>query len=150
MAPLMAIVDTSNISSHIVRSIEMPLREIINSTVECRISEMLKEDSIERLLHPSVLDIATLRMEMEERIVREILDKLKNFTKVFSTENKDLDEKVTKVTNNVDVMQLELQQTIDEHIGNNRNQITGVKQDIATLRKELEERITREILDCQY
>ncbi|XP_063399416.1 uncharacterized protein LOC134684055 [Mytilus trossulus] len=82
MAPLMAIVDTTNISSHIVRSIEMPIRAIINSTVEFKY-EKLKED----------------------------------------------------VNSKFDA----LQQKMDEHMGDNRNQLTEVKQDIATLRKEMEE-----------
>ncbi|OPL33508.1 hypothetical protein AM593_01526, partial [Mytilus galloprovincialis] len=82
MAPLMAIVDTTNISSHIVRSIEMPIRAIINSTVEFKY-EKLKEDANSK----------------------------------FAA----------------------LQQKIDEHMGDNRNQLTEVKQDIATLRKEMEE-----------
>lgn len=38
-APIVAIVDTTNISAHIVRPIEMPLRKIINSTIKCKINE---------------------------------------------------------------------------------------------------------------
>ncbi|CAC5401333.1 unnamed protein product [Mytilus coruscus] len=157
-APLVAIVNTTNISSHIVRSIEMPLREIINSTVECRISEMLKDevDSLQQntgdnrnQMTEVIKDIATLREEMKagERISREILEQLNNLNKTVSTVSTGLDEKVKKLANNMDAMQLKLQQKIDEHIGDNRNQMTGVKQDIATLRKEMEDRITREILD---
>ncbi|CAC5401332.1 unnamed protein product [Mytilus coruscus] len=158
MAPLMAIVDTTDISSHIVRSIEMPLREIINSTVECRISEMLKDevDSLQQNIGDNRnkmtgvnKDIATLREEIEagERTSREIFEQLNNLTKTVNTVNTDLDEKGKKLANNMDVMQLELQQNFDKHIGDNRNQLTEVKQDIVSLRKEMEERITREIFD---
>ncbi|CAC5401336.1 unnamed protein product [Mytilus coruscus] len=111
-APLVAIVNTTNISSHIVRSIEMPLREIINSTVECQINEKLKEDILSSKVLGKVnnkLDslqqkidehmdgdnrnqmtevnqyIATLRKEMEE---------LKNLAITVRTENKNIDEKL--------------------------------------------------------
>lgn len=39
-----------------------------------------------------------------------------------------------------------LQETIDEHIGNKKNQLTEIKQDIMTLRKDMEEKITNEII----
>lgn len=91
--------------------------------------------------------IAALRKETEERITRENFDQLTNFTTKISNENKDLDEKVTKVNNNVDGVKLELQQRMDQHFQNNRNQLTDVKQDITTLLTEKEEKITREIRD---
>lgn len=43
-SPLVAIVNTTNIISHIVRSIEMPIRELINSTTECQINDKLEEN----------------------------------------------------------------------------------------------------------
>ncbi|VDH98586.1 Hypothetical predicted protein [Mytilus galloprovincialis] len=156
MAPLMAIVDTTNISSHIVRSIEIPLREIINSTVESRISEMLKEevDSLQQNIEDNrnqMTNIATLRKEIaaaEKRTSRKIFKQLKNLTKTVSIMkfNTDLDEKVTKLAKNMEAMQFKLQQKIEEHIDNNQNKLSVVKQDIATLRKETEERTTRAIL----
>ncbi|XP_052066512.1 uncharacterized protein LOC127706095 isoform X2 [Mytilus californianus] len=134
-APLVAIVDTTNISSHIVRSIEMPLREIINTTIECKINEELQ--TVKQ-------DIATLRIDTEETFSH-IIHERKNFTKVVDTVNADLDEKVKNFKQNVDLMKSGLQQTFDEHIGDKRNQFTEVKEDIATLRKEMEEKITNEI-----
>ncbi|XP_063400218.1 myosin heavy chain, striated muscle-like [Mytilus trossulus] len=162
MAPLMAIVDTTNISSHIVRSIEKPLREMVNAKFDALQQKMDEhmEDNRNQLTEVNQ-DIATLRKEIEERIkqdivslqkeieeriTHEILDKVKNLTRTVSTENKDLNVKVKNLTSKMDAMQLELQQE-DELIGDNRNQMTEVKQDIATLRKEMEERITREIID---
>ncbi|CAC5411494.1 C1QL [Mytilus coruscus] len=127
-APLVAIVDTTNISSHIVRSIEMPLREIINSTIECKINEELK--TVKQ-------DIATLRMDTEEIFSHEILER-KNFTNIVDTVKADLDEEVKNFKKHVDLMKSGLQQTIDEH--------TEVKQDIVTLQKEIKETITNEIL----
>lgn len=44
-------------------------------------------------------------------------------------------------------MQSGLQKNIDENIGDNRNQLLVVKQDIATLRKDMEEKITNKILE---
>ncbi|CAC5397667.1 unnamed protein product [Mytilus coruscus] len=83
-APLVAIVDTTNISSHIVRSIEMPLREIINTTIECKINEEL--ETVKQ-------DIATLRIDTEETFSDEIHER-KNFTKIVHTVKTDLDEKI--------------------------------------------------------
>ncbi|VDH98583.1 Hypothetical predicted protein [Mytilus galloprovincialis] len=91
-APMVAIVNSTHISSHIVRSIEMPLREIINATIEFKFDGKLKEDIVS--------------------------------SKVLG-----------KVNNKFDA----LQQKMDEHIGDNRNQLTEVNQDIATLRKAMEE-----------
>ncbi|VDH98580.1 Hypothetical predicted protein [Mytilus galloprovincialis] len=91
-APLVAIVNTTRISSHIVRSIEMPLRVIINATIDSKFDDKLKEDIV------------------SSKVLRKVNDK-------FDA----------------------LQQKMDEHIGDNRNQITEVNQDIATLRKEMQE-----------
>ncbi|XP_063399415.1 uncharacterized protein LOC134684054 [Mytilus trossulus] len=172
MAPLMAIVDTTNISSHIVRSIEKPLRQMINATIECKVNEKLKEDIVSSKILGKVnkfdalqqkmdehigdnrnqmtevnQDIATLRKEMEERITREILDKVNKLTRAISNVNTNQDEKMKKLANNMDGVKLELQKKIEEHMGDDRNQMTGVKQDIMSLRKEMEERILREIRD---
>ncbi|XP_063399467.1 uncharacterized protein LOC134684118 [Mytilus trossulus] len=91
-APLVAIVNSTHISLHIVRSIEMPLRKIINATIESKFDDKLKEDIVS--------------------------------SKILG-----------KVNNKFDA----LQQKIEEHMGDNRNQMTEVNQDIATLRKEMEE-----------
>ncbi|VDH98585.1 Hypothetical predicted protein [Mytilus galloprovincialis] len=217
MAPLMAIVDTTNISSHIVRSIEKPLREMVNvkfdalqqkmdehmednrnqmtevnqdiATLRKEIEERIKQDIVslqkeieERITHEILdkvknltsnmdamqlelqqkdeligdnrnqmtevkQDIATLRKEMEERITREILDKVNNLTSAISNVNTNQDEKIKKLANNMDGVKLELQKKIEQHMGDDRNQMTGVKQDIMSLRKEMEERIVREIRD---
>lgn len=174
-APLVAIVDTSNISSHIVRSIEMPLREIINSTVECKINEKLKEgivssqvlrnvndhlDTLQQNIDKHIgdnrdkfidvkQDIASLRIDTEASISHEILKQKKNFTKLVNALNLDLEEKMKNLTSNVIVMQSGVQKKIDKHIEDNRNknQCIVVKEDIATLRKEMKEKITHEILE---
>ncbi|CAC5397666.1 unnamed protein product [Mytilus coruscus] len=174
-APLVAIVDTSNISSHIVRSIEMPLREIINSTVECKINEKLKEDIVSSQVlrnvndHLDTLqqninkhigdnrdkfinvkqDIASLRIDTKETVSHEILEQKKNFTKLVNALNSDLEEKMKNLTSNLILMQSGVQKKIDKHIEDNRkkNQFTVVKEDIATLRKEMKETITHEILE---
>ncbi|XP_071123497.1 uncharacterized protein [Mytilus edulis] len=70
----------------------MPLRVIINATIDSKFDDKLKEDIVS--------------------------------SKVLGKVNKKFDA---------------LQQKMDEHIGDNRNQITEVNQDIATLRKEMQE-----------
>ncbi|XP_071123705.1 uncharacterized protein PF3D7_1120000-like [Mytilus edulis] len=102
MAPLIAIVDTTNISSHIVRSIEKPLRDMINATIECKVNEKLKEDIVS-----------------------------------------------SKILGNVSNKFDSLQQKMDEHMGDKRKQLTEVNQDIATLRKEMEERIKQDIVSLR-
>lgn len=52
------------------------------------------------------LDIATLRREMEERVMREILDKLGSLARTVSTENKVMDEKLNGITTTVNGMNL--------------------------------------------
>lgn len=52
------------------------------------------------------LDIATLRREMEERVMREILDKLRSLPRTVSTENKVMDEKLDGITTTVNDMNL--------------------------------------------
>ncbi|XP_071122053.1 uncharacterized protein R10E11.5-like [Mytilus edulis] len=135
-APLVAIVDTSNISIHIVRSIEIPLREIINTTIQCKINEEL--ETLKQ-------DIDTLWIDTKETFLHE-LEERKNFTKIVHTVKVDLDEKVQNSSKTVDLMKLEFQQKIDEHIGDNRDQFADVNQNIATLQKNTKDTISHEIL----
>ncbi|CAC5401329.1 COL8A [Mytilus coruscus] len=103
-APLVAIVNTTNISSHIVRSIEMPLREIINSTIECRINEKLKEDIVSSKVLGNVNNkFDALQQKMDEYIgdngnqltevnreiatLRKDMEKLKNLAKTVNDMN---------------------------------------------------------------
>ncbi|CAC5415913.1 unnamed protein product [Mytilus coruscus] len=151
----------------------MPLREIINSTIECKINEELKEYTVsskvlrdvngqlETLQHKidehiedirdqfTVVnqDIVSLRKDTEETILHEILEHKKNLIKLVDTLKSDLDEKMNNLSSNVVFMQSGVQKKIEEHIRDNRYQFTVVKQDIATLRKEMEEKITHEILE---
>ncbi|CAC5401327.1 COL8A [Mytilus coruscus] len=85
----------------------MPLREIINTTVECKLDEKLKEDivssqvfgnvnnkfdSLQNQMNEFKQDFATLRKEMEE---------LKKLTNTVSIENKDIAEKLEGLNANV-------------------------------------------------
>ncbi|CAG2228000.1 unnamed protein product [Mytilus edulis] len=170
-APLVAIVDTRNISSHIVRSIEIPLREIINSTTQCKIKEELEKYAVssqrdvngqlETLQHKidkhiedlsnqfTVVnqDIVSLRKDTEETISHEILEQKKDVIKLVNTLKSDLDKKMNNLSTNVVFVQSEVHKKIDKHIKDNRDQFTVVQQDIATLKKEMEEKISYEILE---
>ncbi|XP_063448277.1 uncharacterized protein LOC134727815 [Mytilus trossulus] len=166
-APLVAIVDTTNISAHIVRSIERPLMDIINTTISCKINEELKKDivsgqvlsdvnsQLETLQHKIdkhigdnqvkltdvKQDIVSLRIDTEETISHErdaILEQKKDMAKLVDNLKTDHDEKNKKLSSNVVLMQSEVQKKVDEHIGDSRDEFTLLKQDIATLRKEME------------
>ncbi|XP_071178787.1 putative leucine-rich repeat-containing protein DDB_G0290503 [Mytilus edulis] len=170
-APLVAIVDTRNISSHIVRSIEIPLREIINSTTQCKIKEELEKYAVssqrdvkgqlETLQHKidkhiedlrdqfTVVnqDFVSLRKDTEETILHEILEQKKDLIKLVNTLKSDLDKKMNNLSSNVVFLQSEVQKKIDKHIKDNRDQFTTLQQDIATLRKEMEEKISHDNLE---
>ncbi|CAC5416510.1 unnamed protein product [Mytilus coruscus] len=139
----------------------MPLREIINSTIECKINEELKEYTVssqrdingqlKTLQHMIDVhigdngvqftdvkrDIASLRIETGETITHEILEQKKDMTKLVDTLKSDQGEKMKNLTSNVVLMQSEVQKKVDEHIVDSRDEFTLVKQDIATLRKEM-------------
>ncbi|XP_063448284.1 uncharacterized protein LOC134727823 [Mytilus trossulus] len=170
-APLVAIVDTRNISSHIVRSIEIPLREIINSTTQCKIKEELEKYAVssqrnvngqlETLQHKidkhiedlsnqfTVVnqDIVSLRKDTEDTISHEILEHKEDLTKLVNTLKSNLDKKMNNLSRNVVFVQSEVQKKIDKHIKDNRHQFTVLQQDVATLRREMEEKISHDILE---
>lgn len=103
--------DTSKISSHIIQSIEMPLRKIINSTIKCKINEELKEDIVSGKVLKDVKgqletlqrkiddlngdhrnrftelkqDIVILREDIGGTLTREILEQSKNLTNLVDT-----------------------------------------------------------------
>lgn len=171
-APLVAIVNTTNISSHIVRSIEMPLREIINSTIECKINDKLKEDIVSSQVLQNVNDqmdtlqqtidkhigdnrgkftevkqeIAALRKEMEETILRRRIEQMKNLTKMVDTVNTDLNEKVKKLAINVDIMQSELKETIlsiDRNVSNLASHLENYSNRLNELRLNLQKLVVK-------
>ncbi|VDI60908.1 Hypothetical predicted protein [Mytilus galloprovincialis] len=166
-APLVAIVDTTNISAHIVRSIEIPLRNIINTTISCKLNEELKKDIVSGQVLSDVKvqletllqkidkhivengiqitdvkqDIASLQMDTEETIAHEILEQKEDMTKLVDTLKSDQESKIKNLTSNVVLMQSEVQKKVEEHIGDSRDEFVVVKQVIATLRKEMEGKI---------
>ncbi|VDI71802.1 Hypothetical predicted protein [Mytilus galloprovincialis] len=170
-APLVAIVDTTNISAHIVRSIEIPLREIINSTTQCKIKEELEKYAVssqrdvngqlETLQHNidkhmedlrdqfTVVkqDIVSLRKDTGDIILDEIIEQKKDLIKLVNTLKSDLDKKMNNLSSIVVFVQSEVQKKIDKHIKDNRDQFTVLQQDIATLRKEMEEYISHDNLE---
>lgn len=81
-APIVAIVDTTNISAHIVRSIEIPLRKIINYTIKCKINEEL--ETVKQ-------DIVSLRIDTGEEYLKEIHER-KISTKIVENLKADLEE----------------------------------------------------------
>ncbi|VDI63162.1 Hypothetical predicted protein, partial [Mytilus galloprovincialis] len=135
-APIVAIVYTKNISAHIVRSIEIPFREIINYTIKCKINEEL--ETVKQ-------DIVSLRINTGEEYLKEIHER-KISTKIVDNLKADLEEQMKNLTKHVDLMKSGLQETIDEHIRDKKNHLTEIKQDIITLRKDMEEKITNEII----
>ncbi|CAG2225595.1 unnamed protein product [Mytilus edulis] len=60
-------------------------------------------------------------------------------TKLVDTLKSDQDEKMKNLTSNVVLKQSEVQKKVDEHIGDSRDEFSVFKEDIATLRKEMEE-----------
>ncbi|VDI63158.1 Hypothetical predicted protein [Mytilus galloprovincialis] len=90
-------------------------------------------------------NIAKLQKNTIDTISHEILRQRENMTKIIDNVNTDLNDKMKNFTSNVVLMQSSGQKKIDEHIEDNRNQFTEVKQDIANIRTEMEEKIENEI-----
>lgn len=90
-------------------------------------------------------NIAKLQKNTIDTISHEILRQRENMTKIIDNVNTDLNDKMKNFTSNVVLMQSSGQKKIDEHIEDNRNQFTEVKQDIANIRTKMEEKIENEI-----
>ncbi|CAG2247787.1 unnamed protein product [Mytilus edulis] len=84
----------------------------------------------------------SLRKEMEEKIAREIRDKLQNLSRNFSTEKRGLDKKVKKLTNTVDLMQSDLKDivvSVDSNVTNLAEKLKNHLSSLKMIRSNLQE-----------